>query len=351
MDQTGQEKSSASSSELSLEKGLLQTQQSEAKFSSPTPMKAKEPSRIKCKEEASELPEKLKYWQGVQIDKILVHDEQTKCMKPDVKIALVFDVIEGRHGESVFMELKNLLSSRLKKLYVTHPKDLDIPEAVLPEPFNRRSIKIKVEPTPNLSALPEMEVSNSSHLSPSFCKRFSQKTVGAEKEQIFLLSPIKSSCVANHEIEETGTFTDPSSKSTDILQVSQTSHSVCSGTFGNTPMKLAFPENDNLIVKTPAQSNPIRLILANRSVLTGEDESKTATSENCTPGSLTVKRSLDFYSLEGDSTSLDFTTYENEMEHSEGVCSTLPQMKMEGCKEKLKLAAVFSFKNCNNWLN
>lgn len=364
MGQTGQEKSSASSAEPLLEKGLLQNQQPEAKFSSPTPVKTKEPSRIKCKEEASELPEKyttlseffdrlicslrllglrkksptfqnissqveilagrkfllkhlaqIKYVlpEAIQIDKILVHDEETKCMKPDVKIALVFDVIEGHHGESVFMKLRNLFSSRLKKLYITH-KDFDIPEAVLPEPFNRRPINIKVEPTPNLSALPEMEVLNSSHLSPSFCKRFSQKTLAAEKEKTCLLSPIKSSCVANQEIEGTGPFPDSSSKCTDILQVTQTSHCVSSGTFGNTPMKVASPENDNLIVETPAQSTPMRLISPNRSVLTCEDECKTATSQNCTPGSLTVKRSLDFY------------------EHSEGVCSTLPQMKMKGCK-------------------
>lgn len=73
-------------------------------------------------------------------------------------------------------------------------------------------------------------------------------------------------------------------------------------------MKLAFPENDNLIVETSAQSNPIRLILPNRSVLTCEDEC--ATSQSCTPGSLTVKSSLDFYSLDGDGTSLHFTTYQ-----------------------------------------
>ncbi|CAI9767410.1 unnamed protein product [Fraxinus pennsylvanica] len=383
MGQTGQEKSSASSSEPLLEKGLLQNQQPEAKFSSPTPVKTKEPSRIKCKEEASELPEKyttlseffdrlicslrllglrkksptfqnissqveilagrkfllnhlaqIKYVlpEAVQIDKILVHDEETKCMKPDVKIALVFDVIEGHHGESVFMELRNLFSSRLRKLYITHPKDFDIPEAVLPEPFNRRPINIKAEPTPNLSALPEMEVLNSSHLSPSFCKRFSQKTLAAEKEKTHLFSPIKSSCVANQEIEGTGIFPDSFSKSTDILQVTQTSHCVSSGTFGNTPMKVASPENDNLIVETPAQSTPMRLISPNRSVLTCEDECKTATSQNCTPGSLTAKRSLDFYTLDGDNTSQDFSTDENEMEHSESVCSTLPQMKMKGCK-------------------
>ncbi|KAL2555308.1 CDT1-like protein b [Forsythia ovata] len=378
----GAENSSALSSVPSLENGILQKQQPEAKFSSPTPVKTKEPSRIKCKEEAFELPEKytalseffdrlicslrllslrkksptfqnistqveilagrkfllghlakIKYVlpEAVQIDKILVHDEETKCMKPDVEIALLFDVIEGHHGESVFMDLSNIFSSRLKKIYITHPEDLDIPEAVLPEPFNQRSINIKVDPTSeDLSALSEMEVLNSSHISPSFRRRFSQKTVAAEKEMTRLLSPIKSACVANQEIEGTRTFPDSSSKSIDTLQVTQTSHCVSSGMSGNTPMKLASPESDNLIVETPAQSTPMRPISPNRSVLTCEDECKTATSQNCTPGNLTAKRSLDFYTFDGDNTSQGFTTDENEMQHSEGVCSTLPQMKMKG---------------------
>lgn len=60
--------------------------------------------------------------EAVQIDKILVHDEKTKCMKPELKIALLFDVIEGLHGESVFMDLSNLFSSRLKRFYITHPE-------------------------------------------------------------------------------------------------------------------------------------------------------------------------------------------------------------------------------------
>ncbi|KAL2555288.1 CDT1-like protein a [Forsythia ovata] len=133
----GAENSSALSSVPSLENGILQKQQPEAKFSSPTPVKTKEPSRIKCKEEAFELPEKytalseffdrlicslrllslrkksptfqnistqveilagrkfllghlakIKYVlpEAVQIDKILVHDEETKCMKPMLKL-------------------------------------------------------------------------------------------------------------------------------------------------------------------------------------------------------------------------------------------------------------------------
>lgn len=54
----GAEKSSVSSIVFSLEKGIFQKHQPEGNFSSPTPVKTKEPSRIKCEEGAPELPEK-----------------------------------------------------------------------------------------------------------------------------------------------------------------------------------------------------------------------------------------------------------------------------------------------------
>ncbi|CAI9773867.1 unnamed protein product [Fraxinus pennsylvanica] len=174
-----------------LEKGILQKHQPEAKFSSPTPVKTKEPSRIKCREEVPELPE----WY-----------------------------------------------------------------TALSEFFD--------------------------HLICSL-RRFSQKTVAAEKEKTCLLSLIKSSCVANQETEGTRTFPNSSSKSAATIQVTQTSHCLSSATSGNTPMKLASAEGDNLVVETSAQSTPMRSVSPNRSVLTCEDECKTATSQNSTTGNLT----------------------------------------------------------------
>lgn len=228
-------------------------------------------------------------------------------------------------------------------------QDLDIPEAVLPAPFNQRSINMKVEPTSkDMSALLQMDVLNSSHLSPSFCGRFSQKAFAAEKEKTHLLSPIKSSCVANQETGGTRTFPNTSSESTATILVTQTSHCVSSATSGNTPTKLASAESDNLVVETPAQSTPMRLISPNRSVLTCENECKNATSQNSTPGNLTAKRSLDFYTLDGDNTSQDFTTDENKMEYSKGVCSTLPRMKMKGIS--VKVDTVLSKVKINSYL-
>lgn len=51
--------------------------------------------------------------EAVQIDKLLVHDEKTMCMKPDVKITLHLDAVEDHKEHSMFMTLSNLFASRL----------------------------------------------------------------------------------------------------------------------------------------------------------------------------------------------------------------------------------------------
>lgn len=51
-----------------------------------------------------------------------MHDEKTKCMKSDMKITLLFDVVKDHHEESVFVALSNVFSSRLRDFNITHPE-------------------------------------------------------------------------------------------------------------------------------------------------------------------------------------------------------------------------------------
>lgn len=64
----------------------------------------------------------------VQIDYILIHDVKTLCMKPDMKISLLFDAIEGHQEQSAFMALRQVFAHRLLDLFHTHPEVI----AVLP---------------------------------------------------------------------------------------------------------------------------------------------------------------------------------------------------------------------------
>ncbi|KAI3454279.1 hypothetical protein Pfo_010942 [Paulownia fortunei] len=326
------------SSSISPQKeGIVETHHLEENFSSPTPVKTKEPSRVKSKEEPAELPEKygtlleffermtsslrllclrkrtptfqnissqvailtgrkflfthlaqIKYVlpEAVQIDKILTHDQKTKCMKPDMKIALLFDVVKDHREESVFVALSNLFSSRLRDFYIRHPEGCDVPEAALPEPFSQRSITIKADSiSKDLSTLCETEILNSSHLPPPFKRHFYQKAA-VEMEKTDILSPVKYACEVNGEIERLRSL--PGSSSTANMSES-------------TPMKLLVG-SDSVLVETPVQSTPMRSISPTRSVLTCEDENKTTVSQNVKQSTSSAKKSLDFYSMDDEDT-------------------------------------------------
>ncbi|KAG8388481.1 hypothetical protein BUALT_Bualt02G0130200 [Buddleja alternifolia] len=326
------------SSMPSQKEGIVGTHNPEEDFSSPTPVKTKEPPRIKSKEELAELPEKyrilseyfdrmtsslrllslckrtptfqnisrqveiltrrkflcmhlaqIKYIipEAVQIDKILTHDEKTMGMKSDMQIVLLFDVVEGHHEESAFVALSNLFSSRLRDFYISHPEGCDVPEAALPQPFNQRNITIKAESiSKDFLSLSDTEILDPSHFPSSFRRHFYDEALTTEKEQTDLLSPIKSACVSNEDTEQLRLLPGSSSK-TSMME--------------STPLKLADGSN-NLVVETPVQSAPMRSISPTRSLLTCEDENKTTVSQNIKQSNSTVKKSLDFYSMDGEDT-------------------------------------------------
>ncbi|KZV32793.1 hypothetical protein F511_23705 [Dorcoceras hygrometricum] len=322
--------------DCSLSKG--ETENQCVDFSSPTPAKTKEPSRVKCQEMSivelsqnyatlSEFYDgmvtslrllglskraptfnniscqveiltgrkllfthlaQIKYIlpEAVQIDKILIHDGKTKCMKPDMKITLIFDVVDGHSEESVFVALSNLFSSRIREFHAAHPEDTNIPEATLPEPFNQRSFTVQENQVmKDSSASHDSDGLNLSHFSP-FRKFFSERADVLEIEKTNLLSPLKSPGVINEENKKTTMHSDyPSEPS-----ISE-----------NTPVKIAST-SDGHLVETPVQTTPLRIIPPSTLVLTCEDESKTTVSQNCKQPSSTAKKSLDFYCLDGDDT-------------------------------------------------
>ncbi|KAL6493439.1 hypothetical protein OROGR_032218 [Orobanche gracilis] len=326
-------------------------------FSSPTPVKTKEPSRLKSKEDLVKLPERymmlldffertttslrllslrkrtpnfqnirsqveiltgrwstifsfhilvrkllfthiaqMKYIlpEGVQIDKILIHDEKTKCMKPDMKIVLLLDVVKDHNEESVYVALSKLFTSRLREFCTTHPEDYDVPEAALPEPFGQKSISIKRDSiSEDLLTSSETKILNSSHFPPSFESHFYQKTAAAsEMEKTDISSPVKSTSADNEEINE----------GLDRLISLPASYSTVSTTSEVTPAKLLVASG-TVLVGTPALSTPMRPISPTRSVLTCEDENKITGSQNGKQPTSSAKKSLDFYGMDDQDTS------------------------------------------------
>ncbi|KAJ6336973.1 hypothetical protein OIU76_006774 [Salix suchowensis] len=82
--------------------------------------------------------------EAIEIKRVLRFNEQTSCMKPELHVTFNADAIECDDGklksESKNIYLRKVFRSRLEDFYRDHPQGDDIPEEMLPEPFNRMSL-------------------------------------------------------------------------------------------------------------------------------------------------------------------------------------------------------------------
>lgn len=51
--------------------------------------------------------------EAVKTDRILIHNEKTMCMEPEMKITLLFDIVKGHDEGSDYLALFVLFTSRL----------------------------------------------------------------------------------------------------------------------------------------------------------------------------------------------------------------------------------------------
>ncbi|CAH8264353.1 unnamed protein product [Arabidopsis lyrata] len=79
--------------------------------------------------------------EAIEIKRVLIHDERTCCMKPDLHITLNADAVEYKDkskSESKKIALRKVFRARLAEFVKAHPQGDEVPEEPLPEPFNRR---------------------------------------------------------------------------------------------------------------------------------------------------------------------------------------------------------------------
>ncbi|MED6120239.1 hypothetical protein PIB30_019028 [Stylosanthes scabra] len=336
MEQKSCEESARSVSDLKCAKNLNESDES---IACPTPNKTNElPS--KSKEQQTQLPEKnfsyahlaqMKYIlpEGIHIDKVLVYDKKSLCMKADMKITLVFDVLEEESNESADMALRQYFSSRLISFSNMHPEAADIPEAVLPEPFCRRPCSLIDVDLPVNSAKASLSTSNQIellpgkfHPFPSFTRHFSQKNVASQTEKLQFISSTTSlsSCVSNYldnqesESKCQEVYAPPSDCATNMNSGGQgkesishfqpniantpvhtvcSPHDVCDSSSESPDIKISSSSN-SLMTKTPAQSAPGRLIPISDAKLQNMDTRKSASCRK------PAKRVLDFPFMEGN---------------------------------------------------
>ncbi|CAN4085378.1 unnamed protein product [Withania somnifera] len=238
--------------------------------------------------------------EAIQIDKLLVHDLKTMCMKADVKITLHFDVVDDHQEYSKFMTLTSLFASRLMDFLHKHAKDCDIPKAILPDPFNQSSLTSNADLPMDLPSSHESKSLSSSHLCPSFSPRFSRQTASAEGKldqfavPLSTCSPCESECTLNQELyfKRTSPESCKSSVNLNNVEECQTIPGCSLVVNERTPMKI-LPECE-LMLETPVQPTP------KRSVPVTEDKHKKMTDQDSVVLNLTVKRSLDFSTLAGE---------------------------------------------------
>lgn len=296
--------------------------------------------------------------EAIQMDTILVHDKKSLCMKPDMKIGVLFDVVEGHDEESDFIALRQLFASRLVDYFIKHPEACDIPQAILPGPFNQskeaafedkagdHSTAVFCEPFSEISetiapepmitdqsreylpaAIESQMLSTPSHLRPSFNRHFSQKTFSEEEKVQLLASPVPSSVspscdLHNEHLNEarTGEFPEFCSKfnfRTNLDIKSERARQLCipfskSTSFNPLPSQPINPEVsadvytstspkckpdssvDKLLLETPAQSTP------RRAMHSSDEKHKDTTGQKQTLSCKPAKRVLDFSYIEAD---------------------------------------------------
>ncbi|XP_076947957.1 uncharacterized protein LOC143620047 [Bidens hawaiensis] len=222
--------------------------------------------------------------EAVQIDKILLHNKKTLCMEPHMRVALLFDVVEGHTEHSDYLALSQLVFSRLLKLVNEHSEDYDVPEAVLPEPFNRKVITVSTKSLPLNSSiqtrpnLDETEPLSASHLPPSFKRHFSPKEFKTKLSQ----SPVLSSSIKEMDV------------STCLDSVKQEK----AVDDGNTPTKNLLVVNE-INIETPDLSTP------RRSMATEDNKSKNTVNKKVLLSGPFTKRVLDFSGFDEENACLD----------------------------------------------
>ncbi|KAK1384125.1 CDT1-like protein a, chloroplastic [Heracleum sosnowskyi] len=278
--------------------------------------------------------------EAVKTERILIHNEKNMCMEPEMKISLLFDIVEGHAEGSDYLALRSLFTSRLFNFLFANTESCEIPEAALPEPFNKGNINITADQLPLDSytvpppSLGEVESSKSCNLPPSFSRHFSQKAI-TETTQLLgspnSLLPIKCDSLKQEDTEQEKESPASCVESTNATNPVYLPNPPCfsSITCESTPMKITC-EKENLTVETPAQLTP------QRSLPSCDVKIKTGSILHKPTSSVSAKRTLDFSYSEGKGRILDFG--DGVMQHEEVAHDTMPGRETSDVVEKGCLA-------------
>ncbi|KAF8036003.1 hypothetical protein BT93_C1891 [Corymbia citriodora subsp. variegata] len=273
----------------------------------------------------------------IQIEKLLIYDKKTLCMRSDMKITVQLDAIETCHEQSGFVALRELFMSRLVDYFTDHLEACIVPEAMLPGPFHHGNQITNVKDTSGDSVFQcestvadGVILSEASGLPESFSRHFSQKMAVSEKTQL-LASPVNfssSSCTnpssrkwqGRQEGHLNGICPEPigvNNHNISTEKEEEASSSCCRSSFIVPSVGSLYPCSSvdpitkkspavrfssspgNLTMDTPAQMTP------KRSISSCDNNIESMSSIQCQSCQKPAKRSLDFSSPKGDRSSMD----------------------------------------------
>ncbi|KAK9117806.1 hypothetical protein Scep_015899 [Stephania cephalantha] len=309
--------------------------------------------------------------EAIKIEKIIVHNEKTLCMTPEMTVKIQLDAIEAHPHKSAYMSLRQVFCARLLHILKGHSEEYDIPAAMLPEPFNQKdpnvlSIPLQVESrtisreghvdeqeqnpsipvTRHLS--PQLELSDSdtvnflkdvggieasalkneelvipSSLSQSIRRHFSRNLNILEEEKTQLIAVPVPSLPANDGADANQNTMNPQQESHGLVLETTSMRSPVELIFGEQCHSAAACESSplkpvevshKLMSETPAQQTPPK-----RSLACLSDK---ISSEADTTSQATAKRSLSFSVLQDDSSTSCATIDKSKQCDNEGLPSS-----------------------------
>ncbi|XP_071738179.1 CDT1-like protein a, chloroplastic [Rutidosis leptorrhynchoides] len=265
--------------------------------------------------------------EAIELKKMLVRDDVTSCMKPELYVSLNLVVVQNDKtvdSGSANIRLSKLFRARLLEFCKSNPEGCDVPEEMLPEPFNRSAqpkSSIVVE-KPNIVSVPNVshvsftqQAAVASHLPQSFKRRFSKQ-------------------VSKNEIE---TFDQESNALTKL-------DSVPNPNLVSTPIKIkdmsSVDQTPAKLISTPYSATPAQAAQPFvRGFMTPDDVSMMSPSKPSSPSKLTRRssgrKSLTFDTpLKNKSPVTRASKYDDDDDDDDDLCDILSDDLFASIKEK-----------------
>lgn len=215
--------------------------------------------------------------EAIVVNKILLRDDVTCCMRPDLQVNLLAGAVENvekQNGETAYLALRRIFRQRLVDFFRNHPEGDDIPEHELPHPFNqtRSSMPQDTPATVPESASPLKpsglsghQTTVMSHMSQSFKRRFSQRspissTTASTPSPLVKVAPTVASPLSRNSPfcgDVSGSMCVDEKSSAKVLEEDHKDVVCKSGVLEGTPAKFASTPV-RLMASTPDLNTPKR---------------------------------------------------------------------------------------------